>query len=645
TGSSYSEETGADYETVRYNSSGQQQLELTYNDLYDGDDEASGITVDASGNIFVIGSAAASTGDYLISVVKYTSAGSRKWVTHFGAANNDAYGELIGIDPLGYIYAIGSVPGSANAYNYTVLKYAQDASLVSASTFVGPSSSFASPYDLSLQATGDGYLAGSISTNGVNSFSVVKFYQPPAMIADTGTIACGSASIGCTNTATFFITNSGSQPLHIASAVPSDPSYFVDISDSIIAPMDSVEMTVDFSPLSGGSHNGSISFTSDAANSPFSVSVSGSGNGSGSAIQVSATTGTNWQLISLPVQVSCPAIISGLYAYRAGYVPTDTLLNGFGYWKKMTSPSIVFSGYAVAQETVSVVAGWNMIGAISYPAPVSDFIPSSDTLIASPPYGYSHGGYYSADTLLPCYGYWIKTKMNGTIIVRSSSTNSPKTVSVSFESYNSLTISDGRGNRQELYFTGVEDQYTRSGYFELPPLPPAGVFDVRFSSNNLVEVVNSESKAIFRIAVSSAAYPLDLAWSIKGGGKPFAIKIGSSEIALGGGGSLRIPNAQTPIAIESAGKTDFSNSYVLEQNYPNPFNPSTKLRFGIPATTQVSLKIYDVTGRMVATLVDDKRAAGNYEVEWNAQNVSSGIYFYKLTAGGTTVARKMAVVK
>jgi hypothetical protein len=119
--------------------------------------------------------------------------------------------------------------------------------------------------------------------------------------------------------------------------------------------------------------------------------------------------------------------------------------------------------------------------------------------------------------------------------------------------------------------------------------------------------------------------------------------------------------------------TDIENSqdeiptgYRLEQNYPNPFNPSTKIKFTIPVFTHpsipsregkarsdrgmlVTLKIYDILGNEIATLVNEPKPAGNYEVEFNAASVSrrisSGIYFYRIVSDKFTQTRKMTFLK
>ncbi len=85
--------------------------------------------------------------------------------------------------------------------------------------------------------------------------------------------------------------------------------------------------------------------------------------------------------------------------------------------------------------------------------------------------------------------------------------------------------------------------------------------------------------------------------------------------------------------------------FELAQNYPNPFNPTTTIRFSIPAPTDVQLKVYDVSGREVATLTDGLLASGSHEVEWDARNFASGVYMYRLTAGEFTSVKQLTLLK
>ncbi len=87
------------------------------------------------------------------------------------------------------------------------------------------------------------------------------------------------------------------------------------------------------------------------------------------------------------------------------------------------------------------------------------------------------------------------------------------------------------------------------------------------------------------------------------------------------------------------------DDFYLSQNYPNPFNPSTSIEYSIPSNEYVSLKVYDILGREIAVLVNQHMNAGNYSVNFNASNLSSGIYFYTLTSGNQNLTRKMLLLR
>ncbi|HMQ69936.1 MAG TPA: T9SS type A sorting domain-containing protein, partial [Ignavibacteria bacterium] len=91
------------------------------------------------------------------------------------------------------------------------------------------------------------------------------------------------------------------------------------------------------------------------------------------------------------------------------------------------------------------------------------------------------------------------------------------------------------------------------------------------------------------------------------------------------------------------------DKFSLGQNYPNPFNPVTKISYEIPYDSKVSLKIFDISGREIRTLVDEYKAAGYYTIDLNASGLASGIYFYRISAEGNgnsfTAVKKMMVLK
>jgi len=101
--------------------------------------------------------------------------------------------------------------------------------------------------------------------------------------------------------------------------------------------------------------------------------------------------------------------------------------------------------------------------------------------------------------------------------------------------------------------------------------------------------------------------------------------------------NLQIPGNTT--------NTEIPKEYAIAQNYPNPFNPSTSIKFDIPNLSEVKLAVYDLTGREIALLVNETLEPGSYSYTWNASQLSSGIYFYRIKAGSFVQTKKMVLIK
>lgn len=104
-------------------------------------------------------------------------------------------------------------------------------------------------------------------------------------------------------------------------------------------------------------------------------------------------------------------------------------------------------------------------------------------------------------------------------------------------------------------------------------------------------------------------------------------------------------NGETLVGVEDPKNNSIPSKFILKQNYPNPFNPSTAIKFSIPVKLTVKLRVYDITGREVATLVNKELTSGAYEFLFDGSQLSSGVYFYKLEAGEFIDTKKMILVK
>ena len=378
---------------------------------------------------------------------------------------------------------------------------------------------------------------------------------------------------------------------------------------------------------------------------------------------VSLSIKEGWNLISVPVvvpdarkSVLFPTASSNAFTYQGSYVMKDTLQNQPGYWLKFTAvQDIPLNGTMRLQDSIRVIAGWNMIGSLSQPFRVSA-ITSSPPAIVSSSYFAFNGSYFQADSIKPGKGHWVKVKSDGKLFFSSGAASVLKQQTMAgseIDKLNYLSFTDHSGNRQTLYFG---TSMNKGINFELPPPPPQGLFDVRFSDGQLVSVFQTEDdlRDSRDIIIQPAEYPVIVEAGInQTDGAVYLLSDAVSGKILGEFGSnlnekvfldnkvstrLRLANriSQTPfVPVE----------YALYQNHPNPFNPGTSIKFDMPVQGWVMLKVYDVLGREVQTLVDGERTAGRHEVSFDGENFSSGVYFYRLQTEQFTSIKKMLFSK
>jgi hypothetical protein len=175
------------------------------------------------------------------------------------------------------------------------------------------------------------------------------------------------------------------------------------------------------------------------------------------------------------------------------------------------------------------------------------------------------------------------------------------------------------------------------------------MFDARFATQHMVELAGGNKSTDVPILVSGANGPLTIGWRIRG--TPATLLVDGKAIALSGEGSVNgvesVEQAAPGIRllISSAQVAETPKEYGLDQNYPNPFNPTTELRYRVPRESRVVLKIYDVLGEDVATLVDRNESPGIYTAQWDAGNFGGGVYFARLTAERFVQSRKILLLK
>ena len=115
--------------------------------------------------------------------------------------------------------------------------------------------------------------------------------------------------------------------------------------------------------------------------------------------------------------------------------------------------------------------------------------------------------------------------------------------------------------------------------------------------------------------------------------------------AVGDGGTILRTTNGGALFVEEKDIGEIPKEFLLSQNYPNPFNPNTKIKYSVPNTSNVIIKVFDILGNEIETLANEKKPAGTYELTWYAENLPSGVYFYQIKAGDFIQTKKMILLK
>ncbi|NCS87763.1 MAG: hypothetical protein CO127_08475 [Ignavibacteria bacterium CG_4_9_14_3_um_filter_36_18] len=375
--------------------------------------------------------------------------------------------------------------------------------------------------------------------------------------------------------------------------------------------------------------------------------------------QLTVTVGDGWNMVSVPgvnpngqgVENWWAGRIGNVYKYSAGYQVITTTTPGEGYWMKNNGNQTYNTGNEwpaggiqyVPYDPISVVAGWNMLGGYDYNAAVSGITPAPQGSF----YGFSGtGGYQAVTELVAGYGYWAKFASAGQITLPPPLFKGTSTVAkVIDDSWGKITITDNAGKNYTLY--GISGEVDLNNY-ELPPLPPSGLFDIRYGSSRYAENLSAGQQTI---QMQGIEYPV----RIKVEGMRIQLQDAGGKIvnvSLSSGEELTIANNLVNKLVILSGEVTATLpiEYALEQNYPNPFNPSTSVQFLVPKEGLVTIKVYDMLGQEVATLFSGNAQGGTYTSNWNGKDnsgnfVSSGTYIYRMTVGDFTQSRKMLFLK
>ncbi len=387
-----------------------------------------------------------------------------------------------------------------------------------------------------------------------------------------------------------------------------------------------------------------------------------------------------WNLLSLPLRpantkwnnIYTHALNTPLGFFVSGFEQVDNLQVGVGYFVKYSNEvDRRFSGAMFNEVTVSdkvrVAAGdamdpnnpgeyggWNMVGSLSTPTAIGGIefekyatgsVPNRNYTFKFNVYGYNTDkGYYAVSEMLPGLGYFIKVNTDGYYMLKSSKVVPSKTGLESskdevYAASSKIIVKDNAQRETAVYMNN--DKELDLTYFELPPTPPAGLFDVRLNNNKFI--TNSE---VATINLQGVNYPLSLSVDNADADYIFIDPVTEKElgtIKAGTNGEVVLNNLPA-----NAVKVMKVNA-VIEgfgiNVYPNPAMNNTVVSYSVVNSGNVKVVLFDALGNEVMTLVDGNVVAGSHTVNLNVEGLSVGNYICKITSGNMNSFVKVNVVR
>ena len=377
-----------------------------------------------------------------------------------------------------------------------------------------------------------------------------------------------------------------------------------------------------------------------------------------------------WHMISMPCNIdswidqpfagSSSNVITSMFEFDGRYKQID-LTNakeqsrvkvGKGYWIKLNG---AFSGTITGSHSpeigeLDIKMGWNLVGPGLYPVGslgqagvISVFGQDNNT-----------GGYAPALQMAPGKGYWLNMANEG--YVDLSGSNSIANNRAMEKPIVNLPLEKGLNHAilwaesdgiQQLLHLGVDPKDVKA----LPPLPPSGMFDIRFEVGNVGawQVPHVSETKDYRLRLQGG--PIQLGWKISQEDSGlWQLLVNERVIDLQGEGMVGLDPDVDQVFVRQAIGQGLPQAFKLAQNFPNPFNPATTIQYSLPEATSVSLKIYDIAGQVIRHLIEQKQVAGSHQVVWDGLDQSgvptaNGVYFYELKAGEFRALRKMLLLK
>jgi uncharacterized delta-60 repeat protein len=693
TGYSYGQGTSSDFTTVRYSADGIELWVARYDGGLNNSDEGEAIAVDRTGNVYVTGqSISVSPVSYDIAIIKYSHLGIQQWVARYaGPGNSYDSPRGIGIDASGCVYVGGTSIGAGTSYDFVTMKYDTQGVQQWLARFDGATHGRDEVTAFALDALGNVIVAGmttgpfvnydcltvKYSSTGVQEWVCVydgpgsSSESPRCMLRDTAdNVYVGGGSYGGGTGRDWVLMKYdrfGNQ--HWVARLNSEHNgqdylgaMALDRTGSIYLTGQSLDTLSQSSIITARYDAAGILQWSMKYPGPQSVSAQGS------AISLDRTGDV--------YVASCNSVAgTGNDYVTLKYAPNGTLIWSARYNGPSGGSDVPVAVAVDDSENVLITGSSSGIATVKYnSAGIQQWVAR-----------------YTGPAYMQSYPNSLELDSAGNVFVSGTATSYLDTTS-SF-----VTIKYNRAGVQQwaqLYKVSPTSENTARAMRVAPSgnVYVAGTSQIRGGASEFATAKYSTDGHLVWVTrysaptatwSAAAALALDRSENIFVTGRsqgccttvmydssgnrlsdnrycvPSSYWADAHAIVAGQRGEVFVLGSatgagwtiftlllyeRTPLAVNEDNVCS-PTGYTLSQSYPNPFNPVAAIRFDLPEETHVSLKIYDLLGQEIMTLVDELKQAGRYEVRWNAADFSSGVYFYRLKAGGFVQTMKFILLK
>ena len=636
--------SNGDYITSKFDNSGNILWEKSYIGPNTGEGRSCAIKVDNLGNVYVTG-----TDQNDFATIKYDSNGNVIWVQRYdGLGHNTDNATSLILDANGSLYVTGGSVGGISDFDYTTIKYTLEGDTLWCKRYNGIPNSYDRSTSLALDESGNAYVTGVSNASGSGEdYATVKFNSSGDLIW----VSRYNGSLSKRDWPTSIAVDPDQNVYVTGGSENSDTSSrYATLKYNLNGNLLWQKFYSSTSGMGGGATfltktpDDDVLVTGSSDNENVTLKYNSDGN----TIWVSEHhfPGERYDATSMIVDASGNSYIAGW--------------TGVDWWHGSTRnyATIKFNsdGDTVWTRLYDNEDGWDEARSIVCDETGNAYVT-----------GQSNGNYATIKYDNDGDTFWIKNyngpndgydmasvivlDSDGNVFVTGTSEGVGTGLDYTTIKYNGdgeptgVNRYNGLGNSDDEVVSMTIDS-EESIYIVGKSRGLNGDFDIvtiKYTNNGDVEWISRFDAS----DVSAGLFADDYPCAIKVSSYNAIYVAGSSEWPNSGKAIytlIRYNQATTQVANETnINPTEFA----LEQNYPNPFNPTTTFRYSIPTQSKVIIKVFDILGNEIATLVDEEKPAGTYNVEFTIDNLqlSSGVYFYQLRAGNYVITKKMLLLK